>query len=271
MSDNISFPSPAAETSPSLRSGEAPNYPITLHDNSIKKYIDHIFYINLEKRTDRKEHIENILQKYNLFDISERYIAIETPHSGIIGCSQSHLNVLKLARERNYNNVLILEDDFEFIVSLRELEIKIQSLFENYPDYDVCMLSHIIQKSCDIPEKDECVSKIIDHDVIYQKENDNDRTLSRKKIQHKRPEFIKKVLDGQTASGYLVNSDFIDVLINLYEWSCPLLLNTNHHWLYANDMVWKGLQPDNKWYFFTPPLGKQIDGYSDNKQCFASY
>jgi GR25 family glycosyltransferase involved in LPS biosynthesis len=268
-----------------------------LPENSIKKYIDHIFYINLEKRTDRREHIEKILQDYNLFDISERYVAINTPHSGIIGCSQSHLNVLKLARERKYNNILILEDDFEFIVSLRELEIKIQSLFENYPDYDVCMLSHIIQKSCDIPEDDQDISKILTvseevlpntkmnssendprefveerkDDHMIQKDNNRDITLSKEKDQYKRPEFIKKVLNGQTASGYLVNSDFIDVLINLYEWSCPLLLNTNHHWLYANDMVWKGLQPDNKWYFFTPPLGKQIDGYSDNKQCFASY
>jgi GR25 family glycosyltransferase involved in LPS biosynthesis len=238
-----------------------------LPENSIKKYIDHIFYINLEKRTDRREHIEKILQDYNLFDISERYVAINTPHSGIIGCSQSHLNVLKLARERKYNNILILEDDFEFIVSLRELEIKIQALFENYPDYDVCMLSHIVQNSCDIPEEDQDISKVLEeNDRMIQKD-----TLSKEKTRHKKPEFIKKVLDGQTASGYLVNSDFIDVLINLYEWSCPLLLNTNYHWLYANDMVWKGLQPDSKWYFFTPPLGKQIDGYSDNKQCFASY
>jgi glycosyl transferase family 25 len=203
-------------------------------------YIDHIFYINLEKRKDRREHIESQLLKYDLLDISERYIAIETAHSGIVGCSQSHLNVLKLARERGYKNILILEDDFEFIVSKEELNKNIDFLFEKYSHFDVCMLSHIIQGSQEIDSLD--------------KENP-----------------LRKVLDGQTASGYLVNSSFLNTLIDLYEWSCPLLESTNHHWLYANDMVWKKLQPENKWSYFVSPLGKQIDGYSDNKQCFASY
>jgi glycosyl transferase family 25 len=213
----------------------------------IKNYIEHIFYINLEKRTDRRVHIENVLKNYDLLDISERYVAIETAHSGIIGCSQSHLNVLKLAKERGYKNVLILEDDFEFIVPKEELEPKIKYLFENYPDFDVCMLSHIIQNSCEI------------NDIHFPNQN-----LS---INN----HLRKVLDGQTASGYLVNTPFLDKLIELYNWSCPLLKSTNHHWLYANDMVWKSLQPDNKWYYYSPPLGKQIDGYSDNKECFASY
>jgi len=214
----------------------------------IKKYIDHIFYINLEKRKDRREHIENLLKDHYLFDISERYIAIETPDSGIIGCSQSHLNVLKLAKERGYKNVLILEDDFTFLVTKQELESKIKYLFENYSNYDVCMLSHIIQKSCEIPED----------------ERETLRDSSQEQV-------LRKVLNGQTASGYLVNSKFLDRLICLYEWSCPLLETTNHHWLYANDMVWKGLQPENRWYYFIPSLGKQIDSYSDNKQCFSTY
>ena len=130
----------------------------------------------------------------------------------------------------------------------QELESKIEYLFENHSNYDVCMLSHIIQKSCEIPE------------------NELDTPLD-----GSQGPILRKVLNGQTASGYLVNSNFLDRLICLYEWSCPLLETTNHHWLYANDMVWKGLQPENRWYYFTPSLGKQIDSYSDNKQCFSTY
>ena len=229
------------------------------------KYIDHIFYINLDKRKDRLEHIEKVLTEYNLKGISERYVAIETAYSGIIGCSQSHLNVLKLARERGYKNVLILEDDFEFLVTKQELNSKIEYLFENYPDFDVCMLSHIIQNSCEIS-----LSTSLPTDVTaigdFSVQNVDDPLKTEIKINP-----IRKVLDGQTASGYLVNSTFLDKLIELYDWSFPLLESTNHHWLYANDMVWKSLQPENKWYYFDPPLGKQIDGYSDNKECFASY
>jgi DNA mismatch repair protein MutS len=65
--------------------------------------IDKIFYINLEKRTDRREEIEKELTDYGLIDKAERYEAHYTPHSGIIGCGYSHLNVLKLAKENNYN------------------------------------------------------------------------------------------------------------------------------------------------------------------------
>jgi hypothetical protein len=50
-------------------------------------YIDKIFYINLDKREDRKKEIEDELTKYEL--VGERYSAIYTPHSGIVGCGYS--------------------------------------------------------------------------------------------------------------------------------------------------------------------------------------
>jgi glycosyl transferase family 25 len=194
--------------------------------------IDHIFFINLDKRTDRREHIENEMRKYNLN--AERYSAIYTPHSGIIGCSFSHLNVLKLAKERGYKNVLILEDDFEFLVSKEEFELEIKKLFNSNIQFDVVMLSYIIQEYSDIPN---C-------------------------------SFLKKVLNGQTASGYLVNGHYLDTLINLYEWSTKELEKNNEHWLYGNDACWKTLQPNGNWYFFVKKIGKQISDYSDNKCCY---
>ena len=202
----------------------------------MSQHIDHIFYINLDKRTDRRENIEKQLQKMEL--VGERYAAIHTPHSGIIGCSFSHLNVLKLAKERGYKNVLILEDDFEFLVSKETLETTLTEFFASPwgANYDVAMFSYIVQQSEELPE---CP-------------------------------FLRKVLDGQTASGYLVHGNYLDVLIQLYEWSTKELERTNEHWLYGNDACWKSLQPQGNWYCFTPKLGKQISDYSDNKQCFVT-
>jgi ribosomal-protein-serine acetyltransferase len=80
----------------------------------MSSYIDKIIYINLSKRTDRREEIENELNNFNLY--YERFEAIPTPECGIYGCGLSHLSVLKLAKERNYKNILILEDDFQFLV-----------------------------------------------------------------------------------------------------------------------------------------------------------
>lgn len=196
--------------------------------------IDKIFYINLDKRTDRREEIESELQKYGLE--AERYSAIHTPHAGIVGCGYSHLNVLKLAKERGYKNVLILEDDFEFVVPREEFETTLAQFFETTPEYDVCMLAYIVQQSEEIPGNS----------------------------------LIGKVLNGQTASGYIVNGPYLDVLIGLYEWAIPLLEQTNEHWNYANDHVWKRLQPKDNWVYMLKRLGKQRDSYSDNKMCYVT-
>ena len=197
--------------------------------------IDKIIYINLERRKDRKEHIENELNKYGLN--FERYEAIENNKSGVgVGCNISHLNVLKLARERNYKNILILEDDFTFIVSKEEFENQLTLFFNENIDYNVCMLSYNL--------------------------NDSEKTNY---------DFIVKALDVQTASGYIVNRNYYDKLIDLYEWAYPKLSETGEHWLYANDIVWKRYQRDDKFYCFTLRIGKQMDGYSDNACAFMSY
>jgi GR25 family glycosyltransferase involved in LPS biosynthesis len=60
--------------------------------------IDKIFYINLEKRKDRREEIEKELNTFGLY--YERFEAIETPGFGILGCGLSHLSVLKIAKTK---------------------------------------------------------------------------------------------------------------------------------------------------------------------------
>ena len=88
--------------------------------------IGKIYYINLDRRTDRREQMETELTRMGL--TGERYSAIEANPS-IIGCCQSHLNVLKKAKDEGLANVLILEDDFIFIVDKNELEYQMNSFF----------------------------------------------------------------------------------------------------------------------------------------------
>lgn len=199
--------------------------------------IEKIFYINLEKREERREQIEGELKKYNLYDNAERIDAIHTPHQGILGCTQSHLKAIKLAKERKYKNVLILEDDFYFVVSKEELNEELKKFYETvHANYDVCMISYLLQNK----EKTEY-------------------------------EHITKVLEGQTASGYIVNDRFYDKLIDLYTWAIPKLESTKEHWNYANDQCWKKIQPSSDWYCLTKRCGKQRDGFSDNSNCYQKY
>lgn len=191
--------------------------------------IDKIIYINLDQRTDRKEQIENELKNYDLFEKTERFQAIHTPDFGIVGCTISHLNVIKLAKERKYKNVLILEDDFYFIISKEEFEDELKKLFNNNVEYDICMLSY---------------------NLVSSEPNKYD--------------FLIKATNVQTASGYIVNHTMYDKLIKIYEFAIPRLKISRKDCLYANDIIWKRLQPITNWYCFKKRCGKQRSGYSDN-------
>jgi len=192
-------------------------------------------YINLAKRCDRKELIEKELNEYKLN--WERFEAIETPTLGLLGCCISHLMVLQIALERNYDYVLILEDDFTFLVSQEELEKQLHDFFSLNMKFDVCMLSYNMIRSEEITGVN----------------------------------IVNKVIEAQTASGYIVSHHYYDTLINILKQSIPLLFTTREHWNYANDQIWKILQRKDNWVYFRTRIGKQRAGYSDNSNSWCDY
>jgi glycosyl transferase family 25 len=193
-------------------------------------HLSKIIYINIDKRTDRREQIENELVGLDY----ERFPAFHTPGFGILGCTMSHLAVLKLAKERGYDNVLVLEDDFYFIITRDQFEKELDTFFQLNISYDVCMISYHIEAS------------------------------------QKTEEGLEKIISAQTASGYIVHHSYYDTLIALYEEAVPLLNETRQHWIYANDQIWKRLQPTSNWYAITR-CGKQRPGFSDNSNSFQTY
>lgn len=197
--------------------------------------IDHIFYINLAHRQDRRAEIETELTNFGLQ--YERFEAIATPGCGSIGCSYSHLGVLKLARERGYRNVLVFEDDFQFKVSKDEFEDGLSKLFAIQTPFDVCMLGYNLNRGEVVPEFP----------------------------------WLTRVYEAQTMSAYLVHHSMYDRLIDLYEWSTPLMASTREHWNYACDQAWKRFQPGAQWYCFTKRMGIQRPSYSDNTDHFEDY
>jgi glycosyl transferase family 25 len=196
--------------------------------------IDKIFYINLDRRTDRRDLIEMDLAKIGLN--AERFPGIPF-EPGIVGCGKSHLAVMKMAKERGYKNVLILEDDFTFLVSKEELDVALEKFFSNVKEYDVCMFC--CQNMVEVPTRPH--------------------------------PFLSRLVEANNASAYLINGAYLDTLIQLYEYALPLLERTGEHWNYANDQVWKSLQRKDRWFCFQPRLGKQRSGYSDNAKAFMDY
>lgn len=72
-------------------------------------FIEKVVYINLEYRTDRKECIEKELSIFPSEKVI-RFNAIREKY-GYIGCTKSHIGCLELAKQNNWENVLIVEDD----------------------------------------------------------------------------------------------------------------------------------------------------------------
>ena len=206
--------------------------------SKIHNFIDHVFYINLDRRTDRRGEFESQAVVYDLQ--YERFPAIQKD-MGILGCTLSHLEVLKIARERNYKNVLIFEDDFEFLIDKEQFESEIEQIFTHSKkedvNFDICMISYNLMDSIDSEEYP----------------------------------FLMRALDVQPASGYIINQHYYDKIINLFEYATPLLEQTGEHWNYANDQVWKQFQPHDKWYCTKTRIGRQRLSYSDNNNTVSFY
>lgn len=182
------------------------------------------FYINLDRRTDRKEQIEAEFSKMGIQ--AERFPAIS--HSmPAIGCGLSHLEVLKMARNRGYDSVCIFEDDFEFLVSKE----KMQSILNSIPeDFDVVMLSYYLIET-------------ESYDALF-----------------------GRVKAATTASGYIVNRRMYDRLIENLEYAMKMLIKEMSTMLlpiYSCDQYWKVLQPSSKWLYSIERVGHQRPSYSD--------
>lgn len=86
-------------------------------------FFSKIFCINLDERTDRWELAQEEFKKIGILDKVERFSAIKD-NDGRIGVIKSNLAIVKYAKENNLDNVLVFEDDVEFIVDDPEKHLK---------------------------------------------------------------------------------------------------------------------------------------------------
>jgi hypothetical protein len=73
-------------------------------------FVEHVVYINLDHRTDRRAGIEAVLEPYFPPEKVTRFSAIKR-ENGAWGATESHIAALKMAKEKGWKNVLVLEDD----------------------------------------------------------------------------------------------------------------------------------------------------------------
>ena len=194
--------------------------------------ISKIVYINLERREDRRKEIENELATMGL--AAERFNAI-AKDPGIIGCNMSHLKVLRDAEAAGLENLLVFEDDFQFLVDKPTFYKQIEDFFALDVPWDIVLLSYNLKSG----------------------EPYND--------------LIGRARDAQTTSGYLINKKCFKPLADCIEAATEKLITTGQHWHYALDQAWKVLQRTGDVFYFTTRIGKQRPSFSDNSKAFMDF
>ena len=196
--------------------------------------ITNIFYINLEHRVDRKEHVENQLKLIGLK--GQRFNAIKM-ENGAVGCSMSHLKLLQQALTLGLDHIFIVEDDIEFLDP---------ELFKTQLD---CFLK--IRDS-----KWDVVLLAGNNMPPYEKVDDT----------------CVKVTRCQTTTGYLVNGHYIEKLMNNVKMGLTnLLREPKNHAQYAIDKHWFALQSVDNWFLITPLTVVQREDYSDIEKKVINY
>ena len=197
------------------------------------EHIDKIIYINMDARTDRRAELEAEFARLGIpNDKIMRFPASSYNGCPNTGCLVSHANVIHLAYEMGYRNVLVLEDDFRFIEDAAKVNADIGAFFDMKLDWDVLMLT-------------TCSAVVIPEYVGY---------------------LASRISSSTNGAGYLVNRPMMMELVELFDSNVENLFNTKAHWLYQNDILWKSLMPTKQWYMFNHYLGYQVGGYSDLSQ-----
>ena len=208
-------------------------------NNIFNDYFDKIIYINLDHRKDRKKQILNEFKKMNIESNKiYRIDAVHEKYNGHIGCAKSHIKTLNYAKENNFKNILVFEDDFVFTLDKNNVQDKLNTfLNKNEGKWDVVQLtSH--------------------YKTFRNNDEEND---------------VRLVNKASTSSSYMINAGFYDKLLKNLHSSVTNMekemiqynkendnikkkkKNTN----YALDQHWYPLQKRSDWFLFDPYLGKQ--------------
>jgi GR25 family glycosyltransferase involved in LPS biosynthesis len=191
-------------------------------------------FINLEHRQDRHNHVIKQLESLNINGTRLNAVKLK---NGALGCTISHIKCLELAKDNNWDQVFICEDDILFTnptLLLNNIEIFHKN---NDINWDVLIIGG---NNC------PPYTTITDYCI--------------------------KVSSCQTTTGYIVKKHYYDTLLkNFKESANNLLKNPGQKKLYALDIYWKQLQKIDNWYMITPVSVIQKEDYSDIEQKVVKY
>ncbi len=194
---------------------------------------DLIIYINLDKRTDRRAEMEAELSRMGIPESKIlRWPAVlvegQGPRGGSFGCTLSHIGALQHIQSLppDIQNVIILEDDFNFANETLVWESLGKFLAEPPEGWDLVLLSyHVIKREEYSP-------------------------------------LISRALYSHGTAGYMVNRHCLPRLLAVLEQSRDGIILTGEE-QFVIDVYWHHFMKNRNCYFFNIPLGYQRESFSD--------
>lgn len=189
------------------------------------EFIDKIVYINLDHREDRRIIMKDFFEKGSIpEDKIVRFPAIRAT-KGIIGCLKSHTSVLQMAKDNEWKNVLILEDDLQWL-NFEDGYKQLEELIK-LPNWDVIQLVGWYIK--------------FDFPRVYNSMNAGAYLVN--------GNYYDKLLQNRYESIRRITSFEM-----LYKSPVP----------YTADVYWNKLSQKDNWYGIYPCICCQVNVHSDN-------
>ena len=182
-------------------------------------------YINLEHRKDRNESVLKELSKIKIQN-AERFNAIEMKN-GAIGCSLSHIKCIEIAIKRNYDYIIICEDDIEILNPSLFIE-NMNKFLNSQIEWDVVLIAG---------------NNMIPYNFVT--------------------DYCIKIYNCLTTTGYIVKNKYFSTLLNNYKEGVTKLMKEQSNSSYKIDKYWLSLQKKDNWYMIIPPTIIQKEDYSD--------
>jgi GR25 family glycosyltransferase involved in LPS biosynthesis len=194
------------------------------------------FYINLDSRKDRRDHFENLKKEFPFLENIERMSAIEN-NDGLLGCCFSHIKALTQCLEIDAPYISIFEDDFTVLDD--NVFCRFMDDFEKIKLDDTWKVIVLTPRGSTVPNED-----------IAQ---------------------FKRIIDHQTATGYIVKREIIQILIDTLKESAKLQMQGVEKNISANDQYWKRIQLMYPFYYYKDIFAGQLIGWSNIEKRYVDY
>jgi GR25 family glycosyltransferase involved in LPS biosynthesis len=165
----------------------------------------------------------------------QRFPAIKM-QKGNVGCTISHIKCLELAKEYNWPQVFICEDDITF-TNPQVLKNNLQKFVDSGIEWDVIVIGG-----------NNCPPFVQVSD------------------------FCARVTNVQTTTGYIVKKEYYDILLHNFRVGLEKLMREPEKKKeFSIDIYWKHLQLSDRWFMILPLTVIQYYDYSDIEEKVSDY